>query len=122
MDNDTFEVFNAGYSQVQHYLETLALEKQIKLNNKDSGTLKNSTSSRKATNKEKERLKVIHNEIAQTEQEIEKLENLLRDFDYSDMNSEENIKLQTINEQQEQNETQLLQLYEELDTLEELNK
>ncbi len=122
MDNEKFEIFNAGYSQVQHYLETFAMEKQIKLNCKETDTIKNEPSFQKATNKDKERLKVIHNEIKTLEQDIAKLECSLRDFDYTDMNNEANIKLQTLNNQQEQNETQLLQLYEELETLEELNK
>jgi len=123
ISDEKIEFFNAGYSQVEDYLEALRLEQEFlqkeekKLEPNKNDLLINNKDNRKLTNKQKERLKTIDQDIQNREIELEKLESKLSQFNYASIDQEKSIKLQELNQQKEQVEMDLLDLYEEIEKL-----
>ena len=121
--DEQIEFFNAGYSQVEDYLEALRLEQEFlqkeekKLEPNKNPLLINNKDLRKLTNKQKERLKTIDQDIQNREMELEQLESQLSLFDYVSMDQDKSMKLQELNQQKEQVEMDLLDLYEEIEKL-----
>jgi len=115
------EFFQAGYSQVEDYLEALRIEHELLQKEDKKIELSRPTPTvddpKRLTNKQKERLKTIDMDIHNKEATLESLEMKLGEFDYSNMDQEKTIKLQKLHEQRDQIELELLDLYEEMGTL-----
>ena len=136
--NDTkVEVFTGGYTQVAPYLHALELEKQIAKQSSKQLTmqstkqselssiatselkndLENASSKVKMTNKEKLRWKVIEDEIANTEQELELAQVNLANFDFTNINENTNKEYEKLGQSVHQIEALLEKLYEEWEEL-----
>ena len=121
ISDNKIEFFQAGFSQVEDYLETLRLEQALlkKEEKKIEPSRLNPAleDGKKLTNKQKERLKTIDLDIQNKESELESVAGELAVFDYTNMDQEKSNKLQKLNRQMEQVETDLLDLYEEMEKL-----
>ncbi len=121
------EVFEGGYTQVAPYLHALEMEKNIK--EPVTEKIKEATptpkptkeKSKKAglTNPEKERLKVIDNEVATAEKNLEDLESTLASFDFSAMTEDKTNEYKNLTEKKNLAESTLEKLYEEWEYLNE---
>ncbi|MBC76637.1 MAG: hypothetical protein CME64_11540 [Halobacteriovoraceae bacterium] len=126
VENKNIEVFNSGYSQVQAYLDALEIEKSyedsskeepVKTKEQDAPQAKK----RKLTNKEKEALKTLPQEIEKLEENISKLEEEIGSIDYSSLDAQGSEKLNKLVETKDNAETELLEKYELLEELEKYN-
>lgn len=120
--DNSIETFSAGYSQVEDYLETLRIEKELLLKDekpkeKEKISAPPKSEKRKLTNKEKERLKTIDKDIEEKENHIFTLEEQIAAFDFSNMDQDTSMKLANLNEEKDLAEMKLLELYEELESL-----
>lgn len=111
------EKFEAGYSQVQDYIDLINIEKsyddQIEVKeDSNTQTPTQKVPKKKLSNKEKELLKKLPQTIASLEKEIEKVESELASFDYSKIDNESSQKLSLLNEKKEELELELLECYE----------
>lgn len=114
------EKFEAGYSQVQDYIDLINIEKSYQ----DEESLKEENQSlavsepevpkekKKLSNKEKELIKKLPQKIAQLEKRIEAIENELSEIDYSQLDSAASMNLNNLNTEKESLEMELLECYE----------
>lgn len=128
MNTNKFEIFEAGYSQVKNYLDALSMEEEIikeyrpKNAEKAADQADATTFNKKMTNKEKERLKSINQDISDKEKVISKLETIIKSFNFDEMDNEKNIEFKSVTKELEQEEAELLDLYEEFEQLKELSQ
>lgn len=125
------EIFEGGYTQVAPFLHALELERENhdKANSQDGlersekkstpdldkqelGSLK-----KKMTYQEKQRFKIIDEEVSKAEQELEKAEQALGNFDFGDMNSSKQEEYDRLNKTKNEKESNLEKLYEEWEHL-----
>lgn len=112
------EKFEAGYSQVQDYLDLIAIERSY--GEEDNSNTSTQTSSlteppkerKKLSNKEKELIKKLPKLILEKEREIQGLEAKLSEIDYSNLDETTSIELNKLTQNKEQAEEELLELYE----------
>lgn len=125
------ETFNGGYSQVEPYLEALLFEDMLE--REDEGTSKNeeettaakisvpttesTSSAKKLTNKQKERLKNIPQLIVKKEQELAIYEQKVATFDFADNSFALQQEYAKLSESREKLEEELLELYAEQEEL-----
>ncbi|MCK5072705.1 MAG: ABC-F family ATP-binding cassette domain-containing protein [Bacteriovoracaceae bacterium] len=117
------EKFDAGYSQVEPWLETLMLENELIEKQVRQNPVKKQSEPQKKralSNKEKIRLKTIDSEIMQAENELISIEDELAEFDFSSMDDDKRKRYSELSQKKEKSETELLELYEEMETLKEL--
>jgi ATP-binding cassette subfamily F protein uup len=125
INEEGFQVFQGGYSQVGPYLEALELEQALKgeekvedntaheeLAKKEEKEVKKSLS-----NKEKIRLKNLPGLIAKNESEVERLEREVSSFEFSGHNLEEQEAFSSLAKKKEKLEEDLLKMYEEYEAL-----
>lgn len=110
------EKFEAGYSQVQDYLDLISIEKSYGEVEENSETTQVEeepvTEKKKLTNKEKELIKKLPRLIKEKEKEIQGLEAQLAEIDYSNLDEVTSIELNKLTQNKEQAEEELLELYE----------
>ncbi|MCO4753053.1 MAG: ABC-F family ATP-binding cassette domain-containing protein [Bacteriovoracaceae bacterium] len=121
------EEFNSGYSQVQAYLDALEIEKSYIEDAQNSGSdtvkiEKSSTDSkvRKLTNKEKEAIKKLPSEIEALENDIMEMEEKISTVDYASLDASASEALNQLVEAKDNAETTLLEKYELLEELQNL--
>lgn len=120
------EVFEGGYSQVAPYMQALEMEKKAiesANNKKPKGqsqvkAKEEEPSTNKMSYQEKERFKVIENEIAKAEEDIEKLKTEIGSIDYSTPNKETDKKVQKLTFNLAKKEKKLEDLFSEWEVLE----
>lgn len=119
---NSIEFFEAGYSQVEPYLEAIALEEsiqkeneQIPLENEPNDSTASKNLSTKMSHTEKMRLKSIEHEVGIIETELEGIEKEIETFDFSDMNESKHMEYQQLSNRQSYLEENLLKFYEEID-------
>ncbi len=126
LKDQSIETFEGGYEQAEPYIEALALEEELKAEAEKEkaqaaqaaqATPAPSGEKQKLSNKEKIRLKTIDTEIAQKEEEIEKLGAEIEAFDFASADTKGHEHFALISEQKEKAEEDLLSLYEELELL-----
>ncbi|MEX0797837.1 MAG: ABC-F family ATP-binding cassette domain-containing protein [Bacteriovoracaceae bacterium] len=115
--NQGVEVFNSGYSQVQAYLDALALESSLGINEGGSPS-EAKEPEKKLSNKEKERLKKIPKEISRLEAALAKLEAQIAQISSGELDTEKSLKLGQLCQEKESSENKLLEMYETLEKLE----
>lgn len=123
------EKFEAGYSQVQDYIDLINIEKSYSdnaglLHNSDGQSTQEGQSEeaallhnedkpkKKLSNKEKELLKKLPQKIKELEKTIESIDKEISAFDFSNMDSEASLKLNQLNAEKENLELELLECYE----------
>ena len=111
------ENFEAGYSQVEPYLEALKLEKDLE----KLGTSKNTSSKDKLSYNEKKRLETIQDDIHTQENVIANLQSEIDSFDYSSMSPEVSQELTTKQNLLSEANHRLEKLFEEWSALEAKN-
>ncbi len=120
LDNQTIENFEGGYEQVEAYMDALSLEKDL-LEEAPSVEVKTPTPTqeykKKLSNKDKERIKTLEQEIPSLEDKLEKLEDLLSGYDYSNVDKDTANQLKVIADQKDSIEEKILTYYEELEEL-----
>jgi ATP-binding cassette subfamily F protein uup len=126
IDNQNIEKFEGGYDQVEPYLEALELDKNLEIEN--SSNEKNitppptTTDSKKLSNKEKERITSIYNEIESLEPKLKIIEEKIAHFDFTKLSDPANGELKILTDAQDFLEKKLLDFYQELETLENKQK
>lgn len=121
LDDKKIEVFGGGYDQVAPYIDALNLEKE--LIEKESGTNEideenKKEAPKKISNKEKEKLKAISDEIQKTEEKLSVIEEKIQNFDYAKLNDPKNGEFKILSDAKDFLENRLLELYSEQETLE----
>lgn len=125
LDKKTVEIFEAGYVQVEPYLEAVAMDHIIgegedkEEQSADPNEEKEKTQllKEKLSNKEKERLKMVPIEIDILERELANVEKKISEFDFSTMDEKRGQEFAALGDRQQLIETKVLELYEELDSL-----
>lgn len=118
------EVFEGGYSQIAPYLQALELEKKANIQpvqNKTAPVAKETpTASAKAkmTYKEKERFKVIEDEISNMEESIEKIKHEMSELDFATGDQETQKKFEKLTKKLNSKEKALEELFAEWTDLE----
>ncbi|MFZ4715324.1 MAG: ABC-F family ATP-binding cassette domain-containing protein [Bacteriovoracaceae bacterium] len=108
------ENFEAGYSQVEPYLEALKLEKDLAKMAAPKGT----NSKEKLNYNEKKRLETIQAEIEQQETLVSSLQNTIDNFNYSEMGPEKSAELVKTQSQLDEAKIKLEKIFEEWTELE----
>ncbi len=112
------EIFEGGYSQVEPYLEAIELEKGLKETTsspeREQASEQSSNKKSKMSYIEKQRWKVIEEEIAQTEKDVELLKNKMAQFDYQNSPP---IELENLHKSSQEKEQELERLYLEWEDL-----
>lgn len=119
------EIFEGGYSQVAPYLQALEMEKkanaaaapQAKMAQKVEVT-ESSSDKVKMTYKEKERFKVIEDELAAMEESIEKIKNEMSELDFTSGDKETQKKFEKLTKKLSSKEKSLEDLFAEWSDLE----
>lgn len=117
------EKFEAGFSQVQDYIDLINIEKSYDDSNEEVANVQSDIEldppkeKKKLSNKEKELLKKLPQKINGLEKEIEKIENELVQFDYAALDNDSSQKLGELNNKKEELELELLECYELQETL-----
>ncbi|EQC50084.1 ABC transporter, ATP-binding protein [Bacteriovorax sp. BSW11_IV] len=131
LDKKTIEVFEAGYEQVEPYLEAVAMDHiidesaqneeinsaSVEVQVENVQTEPTQQTKEKLSNKEKERLKIIPMEIDILERELANVEKNIANFDFSIMDEKRGQDFAALGDRQQLIETKVLELYEELDDL-----
>ncbi len=120
IDDARIEKFEGGYDQVAPYLDSIAildsisepgLETKVEVKTEEP-------KSKKISNKERERLNLIYEEITGTEGKLKIIEDKIAAFDFSKLNDPKNGELKILTDAQGFLEEKLLKLYEEVEILE----
>ncbi len=114
------EIFEGGYTQVAPYLHALEMEKSIP--QKVVEKKQEQSKPRKLSYKEKERLKVIESEIEKAEMKVAEIEELLVNFDFTDMNAEKQSEYDSLNQKKLDAEGKVESLFEEWEKLSAISK
>ena len=121
MENNTIECFSSGYSQAEEYIEIIEYEKIILNKNKKKSSLAvtDNLNIKKIvlTNKEKQRIKTIDQDILNTEENLSLVEKEILEFNYNDMNEHKQIIINDLSSKKDEYEEKLLSLYEEKELL-----
>jgi ATP-binding cassette subfamily F protein uup len=119
LEDQTIENFDGGYEQVEAYMEARELERQI---NQETPPKEKSRKTRpkKASFRDKQRVKFLEKEIPIWEEALEQTQEKLNAFDYSNMKFEDSQKLVLLNNQLEELENSILEGLEELEELQKL--
>ncbi len=127
LENSEIQKFEAGYSQVEAYLEVKSMEDeiadynasstQITVNPKDIDTANNPSKSQKLTNKEKERIKTLPAIIKLKEHELELIDQEIEAFDFGSVDIEARNSYIELSSKKEANESELLEMYQELEDI-----
>ncbi len=119
LDNQKIESFAGGYEQVAPYIDALNLEKDLieKELDDNSEDLKK-VPTKKFSNKDKEKLKIINDEIYKTEEKLSVIEEKMQNFDYTKLNDPKNGEYKILADAKDFLENKLLELYSEQDSLE----
>ncbi|MDD0854035.1 ABC-F family ATP-binding cassette domain-containing protein [Halobacteriovorax sp. GB3] len=131
LDQKNVEVFEAGYEQVEPYLEALYMdhildehkddynEEELEEKVQELAKAEKSKSEKiPLSNKEKERLKEIPTHIDILERELDNVEKSIGNFDFSSMDEQKSQEFSALSGRQEMIEGKILELYEELEELE----
>jgi ATP-binding cassette subfamily F protein uup len=115
------EKFEAGYSQVQDYLDLIAIEKSYGAEEESDSKLRPSDAppkeKKKLSNKDKELLKKLPKLIQEKEKEIITLEEKLAKIDYSNLDEKTSLELNELTQSKEHAEEKLLEYYEKQEEL-----
>lgn len=116
------EVFEGGYSQVAPYMQAIELEKKAaestaQKKSKAQNVKVEEVNPNKMSYKEKERFKVIEEDIASVEQEIEKFKSEISSVDFSSPTPEADKKVQKLTFQMSKKEKELEALFSEWEVL-----
>ncbi|MCK5882204.1 MAG: ABC-F family ATP-binding cassette domain-containing protein [Bacteriovoracaceae bacterium] len=126
--NNSIENFEGGYAQAESYLEAVALENLLNLSECDTTPTQSKenetvtevkTSSKKLSNKEKQRIKALPREIEQLEIELLELEEVIEDFDFANHTSDRQKQYEGLSIKRNAVEEKLLHCYEEKESIEE---
>ncbi len=120
INDKKIEVFEGGYTQVAPYLHALEIEKTIP--KKKVEEIKEKPKQRKLTYKEKERLKVIESEIEKEERNVTRIEELLANFDFSNMNTEKQKEYNNLDKEKVRSEKKVENLFSEWEELSAISK
>jgi ATP-binding cassette subfamily F protein uup len=118
--NRQVEIFTGGYAQVAPYLHALEMEKELQQSNPIKTVEKPlvaESPKEKMTNKEKMRWKVIEEEIATTESQLDEVQEKLASFDFTTVDENTKKAYDELNNLSQQTESRLEELYEEWDIL-----
>lgn len=120
LEDKKIEEFGGGYDQVAPYIDALNLEKELvekEHDNKDENESKKEPT-KKISNKEKEKLKLINDDILKTEEKLSTIEEKIQLFDYTKLNDPKNGEFKILSDAKEFLENRLLELYSEQEDLE----
>lgn len=109
------EIFTAGISQVTDYMQALKMASNQVVKKEIPKQQKNEKL--KMSNKEKMRWKVIEQEIADTEEQLESIQVKLANFDFSNLSTTTNADYEALNLESKNTESKLEKLYEEWEDL-----
>ncbi len=131
LQNKEIEAFTAGYEHAEAYIDALTLENIMKQNEEDESPESELGSTNTLTeqeiiestpqmlsNKEKERLKTLPSKIEELEKNAETINNYMGTLDYDNMDEVMSKNIGQFTKKLEDIEESLLELYEELETLE----
>ncbi len=125
IENKRLQNFEGGYEQVAPYLEVLELEREIadesRVDPKLAETPAPAKEVSKLSNKEKKRLETIYEEIESTEGKTKIIEEKIANLDFTKLADPKNQELKILTDAQTFLEDKLLELYEELESLESRN-
>ena len=99
IENQKIETFEGGYGQVGHYLDARDLEKRLEAKNKPKNqkalkvAVKEETKQIPLSNKEKNRLKKVEQEISEAETKLENITTRMEAFDFAKMDQEASTKI-----------------------------
>lgn len=115
------ESFEAGFSQAELFLEAIHLEEELKKKSSTSETQEKSNpqlTSQKMTNKEKNRFEELPGLIEKLERKIESIKSELSKIDYSVMDKDKKQRVDLLQKDLDEKESQLLDFYDEWSLLE----
>lgn len=124
VENNNITHFDVGYSQVAPYLEACEIEAELLKEQAQITKEKNSSNSpqnsvkQKLTAKEEAYLDELPLIILEIEEGIAKIDDLLAKFDYSKLDAEQTKLIAALNQKKSKSESELIDLYEQLDKLE----
>jgi ATP-binding cassette subfamily F protein uup len=116
----TLENFEAGFSQAELFLEAIRLEDELKKKTPTLQSEKKEAASQisKMSNKEKNRYEALPGEIEKVEIRIDSLKKELARIDYATMDKEKKLNLEKLQNQCQEAEKKLQELYAQWSDLE----
>lgn len=129
LEDNKIEVFGGGYDQVAPYIDALNLEKELMKEESEEAKKQfakkddyskspGDENLKKLSNKNKERVKLIKEEVFKTEEKLSVIEEKIQSFDYSKLNDPKNGEFKILSDAKEFLENRLLELYSEQEDLE----
>lgn len=130
IDDQKLQNFEGGYEQVAPYLDALEMEKEIEAaraadNNDEGARAPHPNSEAKVekpvkANKDKQRLEAVYTEIETNESKLKIIQDKMANLDYTKLSDPKNPEVKILNDAQKVLEDRLTQLYQELESLENL--
>lgn len=127
--NREVEVFEAGYAHVESYLEAVQAvelarpneQECVETQNQETPEVSHQKVTIKLTNKQKQRKKVLPQEIEACEQELAEVDQYLDNYKYSESNPDKLTELEKMGSKKQKLEELLLNLYTEQEEIEKLS-